>query len=295
MPSARELRILVATDGSPAARAAVATTRDLPWATPPRVAVVVAPFTTPASTRRGEVRGAVSRAFERVAVAARRALRVRWADAEAAVVSGVAEDAILGRARAFRAGLIVVGWRGHGTFRRLLGGSVSRSVIRGATCPVLVVRRRARRLRRVVIGIDGSVNARRATAFLAEAVTPSAGATVTLVQVVEPMNVPSLGLMPAGVRAVLRRGAATLERERRARAGRQLQRLATRLRRAGWRVGVRVTPGAPLSELLSTVKAERADLLVVGARGAGGLKRLLLGSVAEGAVNRCPVPVLVVR
>ncbi len=35
-----------------------------------------------------------------------------------------------------------------------------------------------------------------------------------------------------------------------------------------------------------------ADLLVVGAR---GVRHLLLGSVADGALNRCPVPVLVVR
>jgi|RhiMethySRZTD1v2_1073278.scaffolds.fasta_scaffold423290_2 hypothetical protein len=35
--------------------------------------------------------------------------------------------------------------------------------------------------------------------------------------------------------------------------------------------------------------------LVVGARGASGVHRLLLGSVAEGALNYSPVPVLVVR
>jgi len=36
-------------------------------------------------------------------------------------------------------------------------------------------------------------------------------------------------------------------------------------------------------------------LLVVGARGTGGVARLLLGSVAEGALTRCPAPVLIVR
>jgi len=34
---------------------------------------------------------------------------------------------------------------------------------------------------------------------------------------------------------------------------------------------------------------------VVGARGSGGVTRLLLGSVAEGAVNQAPMSVLVVR
>ena len=52
---------------------------------------------------------------------------------------------------------------------------------------------------------------------------------------------------------------------------------------------------APLRDLLDTVNSADAELLVVGARGAIGVRYLLLGSVAEGALNRCPVPVLVVR
>jgi nucleotide-binding universal stress UspA family protein len=38
----------------------------------------------------------------------------------------------------------------------------------------------------------------------------------------------------------------------------------------------------------------RADLLVVGARGVTGLTHMLLGSVAEGALNRSSVPILIV-
>jgi nucleotide-binding universal stress UspA family protein len=34
---------------------------------------------------------------------------------------------------------------------------------------------------------------------------------------------------------------------------------------------------------------------VIGARGVGGVERLLMGSVAEGALDRCPVTVVVVR
>jgi ATP-dependent RNA helicase DeaD len=48
-----------------------------------------------------------------------------------------------------------------------------------------------------------------------------------------------------------------------------------------------------LEELLDAAKG--ADVLVVGARGVGGVERLLLGSVAERVVSRAPVPVLVVR
>ena len=70
-------------------------------------------------------------------------------------------------------------------------------------------------------------------------------------------------------------------------------RAAKTLSAAGWRVDEVVTEGAPLRELLATVHSTRANLVVVGAKGATGLRHLLLGSVAEGTLKRCPVPVVV--
>ena len=56
-----------------------------------------------------------------------------------------------------------------------------------------------------------------------------------------------------------------------------------------------VSTGAPLRELLATVAKKRADLVVVGAKGVTGVRHLLLGSVAEGVLNRSRVPVFVAR
>ena len=44
-----------------------------------------------------------------------------------------------------------------------------------------------------------------------------------------------------------------------------------------------------------TRRSSDLDVLVIGARGTGGIERLLLGSVAEGAMARAPMSVLVVR
>jgi nucleotide-binding universal stress UspA family protein len=56
-----------------------------------------------------------------------------------------------------------------------------------------------------------------------------------------------------------------------------------------------VTTGEPLRDLLASAATARAHVVVVGARGVRGVRQLLLGSVAEGVLNRCPVTVLVVR
>ncbi len=52
--------------------------------------------------------------------------------------------------------------------------------------------------------------------------------------------------------------------------------------------------GEPASRLVSVCVETDADLLVVGRRGAGLLRRLVVGSVANHVVQEAPCPVLVV-
>jgi nucleotide-binding universal stress UspA family protein len=210
------------------------------------------------------------------------------------VVDASPVDAILMEARRVRADVVVMGWRGHGPVRRLLAGSVSRGVLRGASCAVLVVRRPIRELRHVVIGVDGSENAERALKFLA-ALEPAHGARATVFRAVDIVHAPTQGLAPAATRAIVATEVKRINEDRRAAARKDLSRAAKTLSSAGWKVDQAVTDGAPLRELLATVSNVGADVLVVGAKGVTGLRHLLLGSVAEGALNRSPVPVLVVR
>ena len=201
---------------------------------------------------------------------------------------------VLREAERFDADVIVVGWRGHGAVRRFLMGSVSRGIVRGAMCAVLVVRRRQRDTRRIVIGFDGSANAQRAVDFVSRLPAPRGG-HVTLLTAVDHMHLPSHAMAPRGVGATVAAEVTRINAERTARAKKDLARADATLARAGWRVSTCATTGAPLRDLLDTVDSADAELLVVGARGVTGLRQLLLGSVAEGALNRCPVPVLVVR
>jgi nucleotide-binding universal stress UspA family protein len=158
-------------------------------------------------------------------------------------------------------------------------------------------RREARRsvgFRRVVLGVDGSANSRRAVAFLAR-LAPPRGGRVTCVQVIEPVRVPSTPLLPREMRARIAGEVDGMDRTRRSAAARRVQAAADALVRAGWRATSAVRVGVPFAELLAAVRRARADTLVVGARGAGAVTHFLLGSVAESALKHAPVAVLIVK
>ena len=57
-------------------------------------------------------------------------------------------------------------------------------------------------------------------------------------------------------------------------------------------VTVRAVTGLPAEELLNA--AADADMIVVGSRGAGGFKRLLLGSVSTQVTHHAHCPVVVI-
>lgn len=60
----------------------------------------------------------------------------------------------------------------------------------------------------------------------------------------------------------------------------------------GIAVETKVSEGQPADELVR--EAEGANLLVVGSRGLGGFKRLLLGSVSQQCAHHAPCPVVIV-
>lgn len=229
----------------------------------------------------------------RAAVVATRTLRAGWPETDAVVREGDVVDRILSEARNWHSHAVVIGWRGHGRFRRLLMGSVSRAVLRRAERPVLVVRRAGRRVNRLVVGVDGSAASNRAIRFLASAVVPKGG-SITLVTVLQGQPSPSHPLFPA-LTAELRADILAKGARNQAAAGRRQKRCAEQLRKAGWRVRGQVRSGAPLYELLRSVDETHSDVLVVGTTSRRSTLTGFLGSTTEGAVNRSKVPVLVVR
>jgi nucleotide-binding universal stress UspA family protein len=141
--------ILLATDGSPSARAATREAIELAKATGWRLCVLTA-WHTPVINAYGYAPGAYVpvgelRAAEREhagAVAGHAAELAREAGLDATVElrEGHAADVICTTADEIGAGLIVMGAHGWGAFKRLVFGSVSTGVLHHTTRPVLVVR-----------------------------------------------------------------------------------------------------------------------------------------------------------
>lgn len=286
--------VLAATDGSRSADMAVAGARAFPWPAGSRATVLVVRNTAlePGhSLARGPL---VHDPALGVGENARQELATRWKDAAVAVGEGDAAAVILGEAAKRKDGAIVLGWRGHGRFSRLLLGSTSRAVLRASAVPVLIVRQAPRKIRRAVLGLDGSRAAAKAVRFLARCAPPAGGA-ITVTSVVRPIPTPRHPLLPPNVVAQVKTDVDGENRKARAAAAKDLDKAAAILRRSGWRVRVQLRSGAPLAELLRAAKSARADLLVIGARGNSALDAGHLGSVTEGALNRCHIPVLVVR
>lgn len=74
-----------------------------------------------------------------------------------------------------------------------------------------------------------------------------------------------------------------------------VERIAGQLRDAGFRAEVVLTKGDVRETIVNTAGEWPADEIVIGSHGKGGLRRLLLGSVAEFVARHAPCSVLIAR
>jgi nucleotide-binding universal stress UspA family protein len=74
-----------------------------------------------------------------------------------------------------------------------------------------------------------------------------------------------------------------------------VERIAKELRSAGFKVDAAVEVGDIRESIIDSAAAWRADLIVVGSHGRGGIQRFLLGSVAEFVARHAKCSVEIVR
>ncbi|GBH34072.1 hypothetical protein NZNM25_08630 [Nitrosopumilus zosterae] len=61
-------------------------------------------------------------------------------------------------------------------------------------------------------------------------------------------------------------------------------------------ISVKIKQGTSIvTEIINIAKSSRTDLVVLGSHGRTGVKRMILGSVANGVVQKSKCPVLIVK
>lgn len=208
----------------------------------------------------------------------------------AAVVTriGPPDEVLATAAHDEQADLIVVGTHGHSGVARFLLGSVANTTIRRAPCDVLVVRGAAVRapFARPLVATDFSPAAAKAIDHASHVVAPG-----TRLDVVHAWQLPA-GSWGATLLGQARFPWSTVRDAVLGSARAQADQLVAD---HGGAFHVELVQGPPAQAITETAERGGHDLIVVGAHGNRGFRRLLLGSVAESTVRHAHCSVLVVH
>jgi nucleotide-binding universal stress UspA family protein len=201
-----------------------------------------------------------------------------------APMTGPPVEEILCTAEAEQSDLIVVGGRGMTEWQALLLGSVSEGVLHHARCSVLIARGDRPILHKILLATDGSECAETAAQTAGE-LTRKLHADLTVLNVFEPFrDYPDL------VRGDL---------EPEDLATRVMEAVSDRVGHVLDENGIAHTliqqQGRPAQTIVRAAAACNADLIVVGSRGLGAFKSMLLGSVSTAVAHHAPCSLLVAR
>lgn len=181
-------------------------------------------------------------------------------------------EAILNEAEGGNYNLIVIGSGGETARKRHLG-SVAKKVVSHAKTSVLIARERSQ-ISKILVPVDGSENSQKAFEH-AVALAREAQSEITVLNVLEPSFF---------------RAKPEMSRE----VGNQI--LSQAAGKAGRvKLDQRLEPGHPAETIIRIAQDENFDLIVMGRRGHGVMKRWLLGSVTDHVTNYTDRSVLIVK
>lgn len=178
------------------------------------------------------------------------------------------------------AALIVVGSTRRGALGRVMPGSTAERLLHGSPCPVAIVPRghRAAPVRAIGVGYDGSDESE-ATLDAAAALARRLNATLRVIRVFDTSQLAAPAIaFGAGV---------SLQQDLEAMQRADLDRKVAAFDGAE-AAFVTGRPGRELAE-----QSEDVDLMIVGSRGYGPLRAVLLGGVSHVLVHQAACPVIV--
>lgn len=200
-------------------------------------------------------------------------------------------EEILKYARDQKCDLIIAGTHGH-TVGNLLMGSVTHQLTRAAEIPIMIVRgvenaeERYQGFKNIVVPTDFSEASRKATDFAAKFANFVKG-DLHLVHVVD---MPILAEFQAAYPAIEMKVPefADLNMDW------TLTQMAEQLDLVG-NGKVATLTGDPAREIIAYAESHHADFIIMGTHGRKGLERILLGSVTSGIVAKSRIPVITLR
>ena len=277
-------RILLGTDGSEGAQAAVAATIDLARFSPAIVRVVHI-WNLEVHHRHGvwdlELRSEADRLLQDTVDQLTQAGVMAEKEIFRADNDHVAESIAL-VAREFGADLVVLGSRGLSDWRSLFDHSVSHRVLAAVDCPVLIVRAHA---------LEGAMSPKRILVAVAGGadVAPAVKAAAAIACTRESCSVKVVHVLQS---IVSTQGAAYIETEAEAQASLDEAVALLKLRGVDAQSEV-ILPQSVARALVDAAATFNADLIVTGSSRMGDASSLLLGSVSHDLLHRTDIPVLI--
>jgi nucleotide-binding universal stress UspA family protein len=214
-----------------------------------------------------------------------------------ATLSGPPAAALADYAREVGVDLVVMTTHGRGGLQRAWLGSVADQLVRSLEIPVLLIRPQEEeappsepRLEEILVPLDGS---RRAEAALPTAlgVATLFGARLALIQTVEP--VARMVDVPMAFPHALDEELTSLRRRE---AQDYLDDVAERVSASGVETRASaVLSASAIDGIQAAASSPAAGMIALATQGRSGLRRLVLGSVADKLVRTAELPVLVTR
>jgi len=220
--------------------------------------------------------------------------KVSDANIEVSLEDGPVADALHAYAKRNNVDLIVMSSHGRGGIARLTLGSVTDSMIRCTTIPVLVVKPHPSYVsslvpepfKRIIVPLDGSSVAERILPGVA-ALAKLEESELTLLRVVVPRT--------SSQKAIADECTPWWDKDVAA-AEAYLFRTADNLREDGIRTRTDVVIGENIAQSIADYAGrESADLVAIATHGRGGLSRALVGSVADAVTRTSHTSLLVLR